>query len=243
MNFKKIVGFGDSWMWGDELLDPSLGNTPSTNLTSPHNTSYREQNCFLGLLGQHYRIPTQNFGHPGGSLQSAIWSYLWWLEHEQLAINECLVLIALTEPSRFSLYNAEENNHFDNPPWNQFVHSTWIRSNSTVYREPWPTTVKNLVALSHCDKLCQLNFDQTVYFFEGQSALHKNILQFNCTNNNKSTNPVSSLIFPDWSLAKLLKHNPDGRVLFAPNYHPNEQGHQLISHHLINYIDSCIIIA
>ena len=22
MTFKKIVGFGDSWMYGDELLDP-----------------------------------------------------------------------------------------------------------------------------------------------------------------------------------------------------------------------------
>jgi hypothetical protein len=24
MTFKKIVGFGDSWMYGDELLDPVL---------------------------------------------------------------------------------------------------------------------------------------------------------------------------------------------------------------------------
>jgi len=24
MTFKKIVGFGDSWMYGDELLDPEL---------------------------------------------------------------------------------------------------------------------------------------------------------------------------------------------------------------------------
>ena len=24
MKFKKIVGFGDSWMWGDELFDPNL---------------------------------------------------------------------------------------------------------------------------------------------------------------------------------------------------------------------------
>ena len=24
MKYKKIVGFGDSWMWGDELFDPSL---------------------------------------------------------------------------------------------------------------------------------------------------------------------------------------------------------------------------
>jgi len=24
MKYKKIVGFGDSWMYGDELLDPEL---------------------------------------------------------------------------------------------------------------------------------------------------------------------------------------------------------------------------
>ena len=27
MTFKKIVGFGDSWMHGDELLDPELSKT------------------------------------------------------------------------------------------------------------------------------------------------------------------------------------------------------------------------
>ena len=31
MKFKKIVGFGDSWIWGDELLDPALVNHPQAH--------------------------------------------------------------------------------------------------------------------------------------------------------------------------------------------------------------------
>ena len=31
MKFKKIVGFGDSWIWGDELMDPALINHPQAH--------------------------------------------------------------------------------------------------------------------------------------------------------------------------------------------------------------------
>ena len=57
MKFKKIVGFGDSWMYGDELLDPELLKiNPTAHTCFDQNTTYREHNCFLGLLGQHYHL-------------------------------------------------------------------------------------------------------------------------------------------------------------------------------------------
>jgi hypothetical protein len=55
MKFKKIVGFGDSFVYGDELLDPKLD--PATHHSNELNTAYREQRCFLGQLGQHYQCP------------------------------------------------------------------------------------------------------------------------------------------------------------------------------------------
>jgi hypothetical protein len=77
MKIRKIVGFGDSWMFGDELLDPKLAaQDPDAHCCWVQNTHYRESHCFLGLLGQHYDWPTENFGIPGGSLDSTQWTYL-----------------------------------------------------------------------------------------------------------------------------------------------------------------------
>jgi hypothetical protein len=242
MKFKKIVGFGDSWMWGDELLSPELRDAPHSHPVLESNTSYREQNCFLGLLGQHYGLPTENFGIAGGSLQSTIWTYLWWLKNEPLPIEDCLILVALTDPGRYSFYNPDHVSYENDPPWNRFVHSAWIRSVSDCYNEQWTGTVKNLFALSDCQQLQQLNFDQTVYFFEGQSSVHnKNVVQFSCATKFTSTQPVSSMFSNGSTLRSLIDQRPNSQAFFAPKRHPNEQGHQLIAQYLINHLDSCII--
>ena len=53
-------------MWGDELFDPNLKDIENPHPVMMENTPYRESNCFLGLLGKHYGVPTENFGIPGG---------------------------------------------------------------------------------------------------------------------------------------------------------------------------------
>jgi hypothetical protein len=126
MKFKKIVGFGDSWMYGDELLDPALAKSdPEAHTCWVQNVEYRESHCFLGLLGQHYGVPTENFGIPGGSLESTEWTWLWWIDHEP-APQDCLVVIFLTESNRASFYNPNHVHYSNDPPWNKFVHSTWV---------------------------------------------------------------------------------------------------------------------
>jgi len=246
MRYKKIIGFGDSWMWGDELLDPNLHKYNYPGALEPalhHNTFYRENNCFLGRIGQHYDMPTKNFGIPGGSLQSSIWTYLWWLEHESLPVDQCLVLVALTNPDRWSFYNPNHVAYEHDAPWNQFVHSAWMHSDYTSYSTQWTNTFKNLFVLTNCHELEQLNFLQAVYFFEGQSASNnRNILQFRSADwYGPPTKSVVSMISPDLSISKLITQHPNSQQLLAPKQHPNEQGHELIAQHLINCIDSCII--
>ena len=83
MKFQKIVGFGDSWMYGDELMDPEYAaQHPEGHYSDEQNFSYRLRHCFLGQLGEHYDVPTENFGIPGGSLGSTMWTFQWWLDHE-----------------------------------------------------------------------------------------------------------------------------------------------------------------
>jgi hypothetical protein len=237
MKFKKIVGFGDSWIWGDELLDPALVNHPQAHPFLSENSAYREDHCFLGLLGKHYGVLVENFGIPGGSLQSTIWTYLWWLEHEQLDPTECLILVGHTGSFRTSFYNPDHISYKDDPPWNRFIHSAWLHTDFIKMKPDWSSMVKQHTVLTQCPELCKLNYCQNVEFFKGQHyILGKNILQF-CTIEPPMLYHATNLIWPDRALTYLVKE----KQYLAPLGHPNEQGHEFLRDLLINEIDRVIL--
>jgi len=235
MKFKKIVGFGDSWMWGDELLDPELVNHEWAHPVLHENTSYRESNCFLGLLGKHYGVPTENFGIAGGSMQSSIWTYLWWLDHETLNPAECLILVAHTDPNRLTFYNPRHVSMANDEPWNNFVHSAWINSGADCFGDEWNDLVKRFFVLSDCPTLHKLTARQTVDFFHGQHhVMNRNVMQF------YSMHPyyqfdVDSMVWKSESLRGLLGND---QSLLAPQGHPNEKGHAVICQKLIAEINN-----
>ena len=238
MKFKKIVGFGDSWMWGDELFDPDLKDIANPHPVMIENTPYRESHCFLGLLGKHYNVPTQNFGIAGGSLQSSLWTYLWWLEHEQLDPRECLILVGHTEGNRDSFYNPRHISYANDPPWNKFVHSAWIHGGATCFDSDWVTMVKANMVLTNCNELSNLAYRQSVLFFEGQNyKFHNNVIQFTTMGPSTHIN-AEGLLWPESGLVSLVKNNPE---LLAPKRHPNERGHEVIRNHLIPEIERVIL--
>lgn len=239
MKIKKIVGFGDSWMWGDELLDPTLKDHPHAHPVLMENTAYREGNCFLGLLGKTFDLPTVNFGWPGASLQSAIWCYLWWLEHEELDPSECLILVSHTDANRTSFYNPGHVSYANDPPWNRFLHSSWVHAGCAVKPE-WETMIKQYTVLSDCHQLHRLNYQQSVYFFQGQSCIHgNNLLQF-CSIRAPMMMQVPGLLWPETSLAETLK-NTNRPELLAPMGHASELGNKFIHDRLLPHVESVIL--
>lgn len=242
MTFKKIVGFGDSWMFGDELLDPELAAQHSdAHSCWVQNVSYRESRCFLGLLGKHYGVATENFGIPGGSLQSSIWTYLWWLEHEPDPDN-CLVLVALTEADRQTFYNPTHVHYSNDPDWNKFVHSTWVEYGSSVIEQDWITLAKQHMVLTSCAELRKLNYLQAVHFFNGQCAAGIDLYQFHTMPPPVSVD-VASMIMPDFYWTVYFRDHPANqhRELIMPGGHPNERGHGIMSEKLILELDRAII--
>jgi len=238
MKYKKIVGFGDSWMWGDELFDPSLHGIENPHPVMMENTPYRESNCFLGLLGKHYGVPTENFGIPGGSLQSAIWTYLWWIENEKLDPAECLILVGHTESNRDTFYNPEHVSYGNDPPWNKFIHSAWVHSGASYIPSDWTNMVKANMVLTDCRELEVLRYRQSVSFFEGQYyKLGKNLLQFTTTE-PMVVMPAAGMIGPAPGIVSLIRHRPE---LVKEHRHPNEAGHIVIRDHLIPEIDRAIL--
>jgi hypothetical protein len=243
MKFKKIVGFGDSWMYGDELLDPELVKQhPDAHFCWVQNTDYRERNCFLGQLGTHYNVPTENFGIPGGSLTSTQWTYQWWLDHETVPLNECLVLIGLTNSDRITHYNPNHVHYSNDPPWNKFVHSSWVNFGSSVVPKEFCDLIKQQTVLTNCTALEKLNYQQAVLFFDGVSARNQiHTVQFNIMPGDRSVSNCPTLVEPDFSWTMWFRDHPGNqrRELIKPDGHPNEIGHSMIRDRLISQIDSC----
>jgi hypothetical protein len=244
MKIRKIVGFGDSWMYGDELLDPELAAQDSeAHCCWVQNTKYRESHCFLGMLGQHYDVPTENFGIPGGSLDSTQWTYLWWLDHEPDP-QSCLVLIFLTESNRASFYNPAHVHYSNDPPWNKFVHSTWVHFGSSVIGPEFTDMIKRYLVLTECEALWDLRYRQTVMFFDGQrSRLRIPTLMFNTLPPVRSIPDIPSLVWKEFAWTTYFRDHPQNqeRQLIMPGGHPNERGHELIRDMLIPEVARVIL--
>jgi hypothetical protein len=222
---KKVVGFGDSWMYGDELDDAT-----------------REQDCFLGQLGQHYNVPVENYGINGSSLQSAMWTFLWWLEKEPRP-SECLVLVGLTSSYRFSYYDANRTSKnldkANGNPEDNLVHSSWPLHN---FNDDFAQLIKLQTVLATSDEWKHLNYQQAILFFDGVSSRqHIPLIQFNIMPDFKSIKNVPSLAWLNFSL-KTWIHNEYPEYTL-PGGHPDRQGHHLISQRLIPETDRAIITA
>lgn len=238
MKFDHIVGFGDSWMWGDELLNPELEDHPHAHPVLIENTKYRERYCFLGLLGEHYQVPVQNYGWPGSSNLSSMLIYTWWLEN--IALENCLVLVALTEPGRTSFYNPKHRSYANDPPWNRYVHSAWQVADNPNLDAEWADLVKLHTVLTDNQYIRCLTMKQTMLFFAGQNKLKHRVMQFLSIPSHCNVTGHDALFDGD-NLSNMLSKHPDYKNLFAPRFHPNEAGHRVIRDFLIKEIDHAIL--
>jgi hypothetical protein len=242
MKFKKIVGFGDSWMWGAELVDPELLHVPGARTMTQNleeNISYREANCFLGLLGSHYNVPTENFGIPGGSLQSSIWTCLMWMEKETLDLSDCLVLVGLTEAHRTSHYNNTYKKVYKDQPW-PFAHSCWDKKKYDDIE--FYDFFKQEFVLTASHGLNNLSYQQAVLFFDGIAARNNMPLrQFNIFGDKhyRKIQHAPTLIWQNKDLYSEMINESDRSLRYGT--HPNESGHKVIADRLISEIDSSII--
>jgi hypothetical protein len=226
---RKIVCFGDSFAWGDELVAPD-----QIRAADYGNRHYREQHCYTGILADHYGVVAENLAFPGGSCQSTRWIYTWWRQHE-LDTESCLVLVQLSGPWRSSQFNQHRTQHETDAAWNRFAHSAWIDS----YREHDRRAYQYFLAeqdLADCDDRNNLVQAETYLFFQGQTHAHP-LLMFNsqCGTWEHGIKP-HNLLWHGQHLGQLL----DGEF-WAPNKHLNEQGHQKLANMLIAEIDRVIL--
>ncbi|NBR26088.1 MAG: hypothetical protein EBU08_20355 [Micrococcales bacterium] len=172
-------------------------------------------------------------------MQSSIWTFLWWLEHEPCP-EDCMVLIGHTDSDRLSFYNPDHRSYANDPPWNKFIHSTWVQYGSSVVPEEFRTMVKQQLVLTNCSELARLNHMQTLLFFDGVAARkHIPMMQFHIMPADNQLD-LPTEIWPEFSTTMWFRDHPNNqkRELIFPGGHPNEIGHEMIADKLISTIDS-----
>lgn len=236
IRFDQIVGFGDSFVYGDELYDHNIDN-----YMDPRNASYRQNNCFLGLLGKHYNTPVKNYAYPGFSCQSIIWSYIWWRKNYPHEATNSLVLVGITDQSRHAFF--DDNKHDRSHPWasgsRQVAGLLRNKDSENSEDKQWYQLAKMFTTLSSCESFHELVYHQTLMFFEGNAANHPALLQFHtCGTRPLDKVEYNTLIWPNWyGIPEMLTGDQ-----LASKGHPNEAGHRHIRDLLIDEID-CVTIA
>lgn len=207
----KLVTLGDSWVYGDELGDDD----------------HRIKHNWPALVADHFRLNLDNLGFNGESLQSAVWSMLWWIENR--FDPNSLIVVGLTQASRVSWFRASHAE--DSVPGHAHINIV------APFDEPGCHALEKLhLGISACDTLDRFNRYQTIMFFEGIGLHYKlPVIYFD--------------LYPDRTDFFGYNHAYVGQNATQwvgsntkPFGHPDEEGHSIIANKLISWIESAKIM-
>jgi len=207
MRFKNLVALGDSWVYGDELGDDD----------------HRQKHIWARLVADRFGLTLQNLGFNGESLQSSIWSALWWLENQYR--EDSLIILGLTQSWRTSWFRAS---HAEDPhPWSSHINIV------SVFDEPQYHQLKKIhIDSCDCNQLHIFNRQQAILFFEGfAKKANSPVLQFDLYP-EQETFYSSNHAYPGENATEWIGSH------IKPFGHPDETGHIIIAEKLISWIES-----
>lgn len=223
-----IVGFGDSWIHGDEIATSSPAN-------DSQQVAFRERWCMLGQLADQLDLTCDNRGISGGSLQSTIWDFARWYQTCERP-QDWLVFVGLTQDHRVSWWNGPNRDR--RRYGGDYMHNHWVDVDRPGHL--WHDFARWHLAMSADDDLHALNYWQAVNLFDGFCHRHSiSLLQVNVfPPTSKIT--VPTLYDPDWNMRDAVTQQ-DRSVggLLAPGGHPNVRGAKWLADHFTSVIKSC----
>lgn len=169
-----IIGCGDSWAWGAELVDPIEEPVPIMNLKDggydlqhkPINMAYREKHRYLGILKEHFNAELVDLSSPGLSndtIYRLLVDYL--IENDYLSerdTSDLFVSIGFTSPERTEFFYEKiwggdnyaifgpwsMDQEYDNPDLKTFFNLYYKYFSHTVeYMRRYILTIYNLELL------------------------------------------------------------------------------------------------
>ena len=113
----KLITFGDSWVWGDEL-EETYNILPDGECEYNSNyTEYRHLNNIGGVVNSHYDFSDYiNYATNGGSNEHIIYDLINYINSEDYDVND-LILVGLTSPMRHIIYNNISKTPLTWPGW------------------------------------------------------------------------------------------------------------------------------
>ena len=239
---KKLVAFGCSWTFGDELNDPELAHEKDNPRYWDMNTPYRLAHAYPGLVAKHYGLEYENHAFPGHSLVSMREVATWYVKNHDLT--DTVFIVGLTESWRWSWHNNKHYSGKGDPEWNRHVNSSWLLHGMGNYSSSWKETFRSYMEDQLCEELQIKNKDQTLLFFDGIASRYNiPVIQYSMLETLPNEITVPTHVYPAENANQMIINTGSRpRDVFAPGKHPNEKGHEIIANRLINYIDSAKIL-
>lgn len=239
MSIKKVIAFGCSWTYGDELIDPKFQHLDETQFRDHYdeNAPWRLSHCYAGLVAKALDCDLENCAFPGGSLESMRFTANHLMQSYE-DLDKTIWLVGLTDASRMSWYNPLHKVSRKDPPWNRHLHSTWLTQENPDIDENWYNLNKLWTTMSYHRQWAEYNHQITVNLFDYvQHRTGCQVIQFNCLNNDYGTK-APSLLYPTscWQVMLQNKRAELGEEVFAKGLHPNENGHLIIAKNLLDHI-------
>ena len=218
----KLVGFGCSFTYGSELVDPAL----NIDHHPRDNWRYRETNCWLGQLAKLFDCIYDNRGEPANSNFAIQYQVADYILNKRNDNEQIVICIGWSAPTRMSWYD-----------------DSWTHNGFVSNKTGWTGSAKEWAANSTPDNL-EMYSSSAKLFVNSICEVHNiPILQFNALGRHKTTKYKN--YFADGNtMDEILKHaqNKDSRLdLFASGGHPNEAGHEYFTIRLHDFAKQRII--
>lgn len=219
----KLVGFGCSFTYGSELIDPELDgvwdDTTQSYIWDRHykNIPWRQSHCWLGLLAKYFNCEYDNKGEPANSNYAIQYQFADWFNNNRNPNEQVVVCVGWTEPARFSWLDDSWTHNGTVRNDEKFLHSRseWIKSN--VDHNYWTDAAKLFV-----NAVCN------------QYSIP--ILQFNAIGKHSITKYNNYFLDGATMQGVLEKEH------LAPGGHPNEAGHEWFTKRLYLFAKERIIL-
>ena len=203
----KLVGFGCSFTYGSELVNPDLDFQDAD--FHHMNTRYRQRHCWLGCLANKLGATFDNRAEPANSNYAIQYQFADWFNNNRNPSERVVVCVAWTALPRFSWLDDTWTHNGTVRNDEKFLHSRkdWITSD--VDHNYWTDAAKLFV-----NSVCKLNSIP--------------ILQFNALGVHKPAQ-YDNYFCTGLTMESVLKdaQQSDPRLhLLASGGHPNEAGHE-----------------
>jgi len=218
----KLVGFGCSFTYGSELVNPSIGKD-----NHHANTHYRNKNVWLGRLADNLGYQFDNLAEAANSnfaIAQQVSNYFLNTYNSQ---DKIIICIGWTEKTRMSWY----------------TNNTWTHNGFAGDKHGWPQSAREWVIKS--DNESYNMYTENAKFIVNSICKSMNIpiIQFNTIGNHKTTRYPNYFI-DGASMDSMLRRAmaEDNRLnLIAKDGHPNEAGHEYFTIRLTEFVKSHII--